>query len=310
MRKIVATIAAIVLATGFAAAQDLASVTELFNTAATSLNDGNKAAAFEQFNNALTQATALGEEGAEIVANCKDLLPKLVVSIAKDLVKDSDLDGAIAKLGEAIELAKNYNSEEALADAQELLPQVKKQKGANFLKDKDYAAAAEVFKAILADDPADGVSALRLGQSLNALGKADEAIAAFETAAANGQEANANKQIGNVYLKKAAAALKTKNYNDAVTAAVKTTEYGDNAQAWQIAGQASQLAGKNNDAIKYFEKYLEASPNAKNAGQIAYTLGALYQQNKNIAKAKEFYTKASTDPKYGAEAKKLLDALK
>lgn len=310
MRKIIATIAAIALATGFAAAQDLASVTELFNTAATSLNDGNKSAALEQFNNALTQATALGEEGNEIVANCKDILPKIVVSIAKDLVKDSELDGAIGKLGEAIELAKNYNAAEALADAQELLPQVKKQKGANLLKDKDYAGAAEVFKGIVAEDPTDGVSSLRLGQALNALGQADEAIAAFEAAAANGQEANANKQIGNVYLKKAAAALKAKKYADAVDAAVKTTEYADNAQAWQIAGQASQLAGKSNDAIKYFEKYLEASPNAKNAGQIAYTLGALYQQNKNVAKAKEFYTKASTDPKYGAEAKKLLDALK
>ena len=87
-------------------------------------------------------------------------------------------------------------------------------------------------------------------------------------------------------------------------------DFTENAQAWQIAGQASQLAGKNNDAIKYFEKYLEAAPDASNAGAIAYTVGALYQQAKNNAKAKEFYGKAVNDPKYGAEAKKMLDALK
>ena len=111
-------------------------------------------------------------------------------------------------------------------------------------------------------------------------------------------------------MKEAAADLKAKNYAAAVTAAVKANEYAANAQALQIAGQASQLAGKNNDAIKYFEQYLAAAPDASNAGSIAYTVGALYQQAKNNAKAREFYGKAVNDPKYGAEAKKMLDALK
>jgi hypothetical protein len=52
------------------------------------------------------------------------------------------------------------------------------------------------------------------------------------------------------------------------------------------------------------------APDASNAGSIAFTVGALYQQAKNNAKAKEFYGKAVNDPKYGAEAKKMLDALK
>ena len=95
-----------------------------------------------------------------------------------------------------------------------------------------------------------------------------------------------------------------------MAAAAKVNDYTENAQAWQVAGQASQAAGKNADAIKYFEKYLEAAPTASNAGAIAFTVGALYQQAKNNAKAKEFYTKASSDARYGAEAKKMLDALK
>ena len=310
MKKIIVTLATIFLALGAASAQDLAAVTELYNNAATALNDGNKTEALQMFNDVLEQAKALGEDGAELVSDCQSFIPKIITSIAKDLIKAEDYDGAVAKLGEAVEAAKNFNAEEALADAQELLPQVIKQKGASLLKAKDYAGAAEVYKGIVEANPTDGASAIRLGQALNALGNADEAIAAFEQAAANGQEATANKQISNIYLKKAAAALKAKKYADAVAAAVKTADYADNAQAWQIAGQASQLAGKTTDAINYFEKYLEASPNAKNAGQIAYTIGALYQQNENNAKAKEYYTKALSDAKYGAEAKKLLDALK
>ena len=58
------------------------------------------------------------------------------------------------------------------------------------------------------------------------------------------------------------------------------------------------------------EKYLEIAPNAGNAGQIAYTVGALYQTAKNNAKAKEYYQKAVNDPRFGEEAKKMLNALK
>ena len=119
------------------------------------------------------------------------------------------------------------------------------------------------------------------------------------------ENGNMTKKDAEVALNAVVAAIA-----DAVAAALKSCEYGESAQAYQIAAQASQLAGKNNDAITYFEKYLEISPNAKNAGQIAFTVGALYQQAKNNTKAKEYYSKAVSDPKYGAEAKKLLDALK
>ena len=106
------------------------------------------------------------------------------------------------------------------------------------------------------------------------------------------------------------ASLKAKKYADAVKDAVTSNEYVANPQALQVAGQASQLSGKNADAIKYFEQYLEAAPNAKNAGQIAYTVGALYQQAKNNAKAKEYFSKATSDPKFGADAQKALNSLK
>ena len=111
-----------------------------------------------------------------------------------------------------------------------------------------------------------------------------------------------------MYLKRSVASLKGKKYADAVKEAVAANEYAPNPQALQIAGQASQLSGKNADAIKYFEQYLEAAPTAKNAGQIAYTVGALYQNAKNNAKAKEFFQKA-VDLGY-ADAKAALSAIK
>lgn len=309
MKKLIATIAALTLALVAAWAQDLAAVTELYNSGAEAVQT-DKAAALKAFEQALEQATALGEDGAEIVANCKGIIPNIKMSLAKDLVKASKFTEAIAALQEVQEVADKYEAFDVFDEAKTLIPQVKNSMAGTLLNNKEYDAAAAAYQELLADDPNNGTVALRLGVALNGAGKAEEAKAAFEKAAANGQAATANKQLGNLYLKDAAAELKDKKYAAAVTSALKSNEYAENAQCLQIAGQASQLAGKNNDAIKYFEQYLQMAPDASNAGSIAFTVGALYQQAKNNAKAKEFYGKAVNDPKYGAEAKKMLDALK
>ena len=309
MKKILATVATLVVALGTVSAQDLAAVTDLYNSGAEAIST-DKPAALKSFEEALKLAEALGEEGQEIVTNCKNIIPNLKLSLAKDMAKDAKYDEAIAALQEVKQVAEACENFSVVDEATALIPQLKNAKAAALLKANDFEAAAAAYKEILEANPTDGSAALRLGAALNSAGKAEEAKAAFEQAAANGQAAQANKQLGTLYLKEAAAALKAKKYADAVAAAVKVNDYTENAQAWQVAGQASQLAGKNNDAIKYFEQYLEAAPNASNAGAIAYTVGALYQGAKNNAKAKEFYTKALSDAKYGAEAKKMLDALK
>ena len=310
MKKLIVTLAALAVAFGSAIAQDLAAVTEIYNAGAEAVSAGEKENALKSFEEALKLAEALGEEGQEVVANCKNIIPNLKLSLAKDLVKASKFDEAITALVEAEKVAEEYEAFSVADEAKGLVPQVKLSKANGLYKAKEYDAAAAAFQEILDADPTNGTAAFYKGAALLSAGKTEEAKAAFELAAANGQEANANKQLGNIYLKEASADLKAKKYADAVAAAVKAYELGSNAQALQLAGQASQAAGKNNDAIKYFEQYLEAAPTASNAGAIAYTVGALYQTAKNNTKAKEFYTKAASDPKYGAEAKKMLEALK
>jgi tetratricopeptide (TPR) repeat protein len=310
MKKLIVTLAALAVAFGSAFAQDLAAVTEIYNAGAEAVSAGEKDSALKSFEEALKLAEALGEEGQEVVANCKNIIPNLKLSLAKDLVKAAKFDEAVAALEEVEKVAEAYEAFSVADEAKGLVPQVKLSKANGLYKAKEFDAAAAAFQEILEADPTNGSAAFYKGAALVGAGKNEEAKAAFELAAANGQEANAKKQLGTLYLKEASADLKAKKYANAVAAAVKANEYAPNAQALQLAGQASQAAGKNNDAIKYFEQYLEAAPTASNAGAIAYTVGALYQTAKNNAKAKEFYTKAASDPKYGAEAKKMLDALK
>ena len=310
MKKILFTLAAVVLSAGMLSAQDMSQATETAKMANESLVAGNKALALTGFQEALARAAACGEEGEELVATCKGAIPNIMLSIAKDLIKEGNYDDAVGKLDEVIATAKEYGAAEVADEAATLVPQTLMAKGGDLLKDKNFTAAAETYKKALELDPENGNLALRLGQALSGAGKVDEAVAAFETAAKNGQEEMANKQISNLYLKQAAAALKGGKYADAVAAALKTNEYGENAQAFLVAGQASQKLGKNTDAIKYFEKYLEAAPTAKNAAAIAFTVAALYQKAGNKAKASEFYKKVLNDPQLGAQAKQQLDALK
>lgn len=311
MKKIISTLAALALAVGYVGAQDLTEITEMYNSGAEAIAAGDKEGALKSFEQAYELAAALGEEGAEIAENCKNVIPELNLSIAKSLVNDTKYTEAIDRIKTTISVAEKFANADILAEAKELLPKVVMQNASVLLNAKKYAEAAEAYKEVLSGDPANGLAAFRLGLALTGAGKTEEAKAALQTAAENGQQAQAYKQLANLFLKEAAADLKAKQYAKAVDAAVKVTEYdGKNSLAFQIAGQASQIQNKDNDAIKYFEKYLELAPTAKNATQIAFTVGALYQKAKNNAKAVEYFQKAVNDPAHGDKAKALINALK
>lgn len=311
MKKIISTLAALALAAGYVGAQDLTEITEMYNSGAEAIAAGDKEGALKSFEQAYELAAALGEEGAEIAENCKNVIPELNLSIAKSLVNDTKYTEAIDRIKTTISVAEKFANADILAEAKDLMPKVVMQNASVLLNAKKYTEAAEAYKEVLSGDPANGLAAFRLGLALTGAGKTEEAKAALQTAAENGQQAQAYKQLANLFLKEAAADLKAKQYAKAVDAAVKVTEYdGKNSLAFQIAGQASQILNKDNDAIKYFEKYLELAPTAKNATQIAFTVGALYQKAKNNAKAVEYFQKAVNDPALGDKAKALINALK
>ena len=311
MKKIILAISALALSLGLSA-QDLATATATYNSGAEALTMGNKTGALEYFQKALAMAESLGDEGADVVANCKNAIPSVMLSIGKELYNNKDFDGAVEKMKAAAEKAKEYGNEEVSEEIEDLLPKVlvtkvKDAADAAF-KAKDVAGAIAGYKEVLAADSTNAVSALRLGQLLSGT-NLEEAEKYLNIAAANGQEANAKQVLGTAYLKKAAAQLKGGKYADAVALAEKANEIKENAQALLIAGQASQKLGKDSNAIAFFEKYLAADPNAKNSNAIAFTVGALFQKAGNKSKALEYYQKVASDPQFGAQAKQLISAL-
>ena len=302
--------AAVAMTAGIASAQDINSVTETYNNGAMELEMGNKEAALGYFQAALTAAEELGEEGMQIADNCKNTIPVLMNSIAKDYIKAEQFDAALEQLNKTIEAAGLYGNAEVAEDAKALINQTLMAKGNDLINNKDFAGAIEVYNQIMAAEPTNAMAALRLGMAYGAAGNTEEAEKAYLIAAENGQEKNAYKQLSNLFVKKAAAVLKTKNYAQAVEFALKSNEYLENATAMKVAGTAASALQKNAEAIQYLEKYLELSPNAKDAAQMKYTIAATAQVMGDNAKAKEYYTMILADPKFGATAKQMLESIK
>jgi tetratricopeptide (TPR) repeat protein len=309
MKKIFLMLAVTAMTAFTMSAQDIAQATENYNNGAMELQMGNKDAALTYFQTALTMAEALGDEGADIVTNCKNTIPVLMASIAKDLVKAENFDGALEQLNKTLEVAESYSNADVVEDVKTLIPQVLMSKAGDMLNAKNFAGAAETYQQVVAADTTNGMAALRLGMALGALGKNAEAENAYLLAARHGQEKNAMKQLSSTYVKQAAAFLKVKKYQDAVNAALKSNEYQENATAMKVAGTAASQLKKNEDAIKYLEKYLELSPNAKDAAQMMYTIAATAQTMGNKDKAKQYYQKITSDPKFGPTAQEMLKSL-
>lgn len=309
MKRIILIATAVLFAAAAASAQDMAQATETYNNGAMALQMGDNAAALTAFQSALEQASACGEEGVDIVNNCKDIIPKIVFAIGKDFAQAKDFDNAVPQIRKAMEVANEYGNAEVAKDAAELLPQLFMQKGNALLRTKDFAGAAEAYKEVVAADAENGRAYLMLGQALEGAGSAADAEGAYLKAAELGEKADADKKLSGMYVKVAAANLKAKKYEDAVAAALKSNGFLENATAYKVAGTASSQLKKNADAVAYLEKYLSMSPNAKDANQMCYTIAALSQQLGDKAKAKEYYQKIVTDPKFGETAKQQLQTL-
>ncbi|MCR5710720.1 MAG: tetratricopeptide repeat protein [Bacteroidales bacterium] len=310
MKKIFITLLVALCSLGIAAAQDLEKATEIYNNAAAAI-ENNKAEAITLFEQALDMAGKLGDEGAEIVTQCKGIIPKLYMSLGKEKAADKELDAAIGILNKAIEAAKNFGETEIADEAAELIPQLLMAEANGLLKDKKYEEAAAAYQKVIDADPTNGNAFLRRGQALSAAGKADDAIKAFELATENGQEAAAAKQLSNIYVKKAVACQKAKDWKGALENAQKSTEYVDNANAEKIIGMSAMQLKQNKVAAEAFEAYISMTPDAvtKDAG-VVYNLGMALVGTGDNDKACGYFKQIAQDAKFGEGARYQITQLK
>ena len=309
MKRLFVAVAAFALAAGIASAQDMSAAVETFNMGAQTL-ESNKTEALAQFKSALTQFEACdAEEAAEMIAQCKKIIPQTMVSIAKEQINESKYDEALETLKEATACAEGYGQEEIAAEAKELVPTAYTRKGAALMKAKDFAGAAAAFKGAVTLDPADGQTQLLYGQALMQAGDNDTAVTALEAAAANGKEDQAKKLLSNLFLKEGMALVKANKSAEAITALEKANSYVESANAYKLIASANTKLGKSKAAIEAYKKYLDVDPNAKDAADVMFTIAATAQKAGDKATATEYYKKLA-GTKYAKQAEDQLKVLK
>ncbi|MBO4585151.1 MAG: tetratricopeptide repeat protein [Bacteroidales bacterium] len=308
MKRLFVAIAALALSSALASAQDYNAGIEAFNAGATAL-ETSKTEALANFRAALAQFEACEEEeAAEQVSKCKEIIPGIILSIAKEQINGSEYDAAVGTLAEATSVATEYGAENVVAEAAELLPNVYMRKGSSLIKAKEFAGAVEAFKEVIKLSPEDGQAYLLLGQATLQTGDMDGAIAALKNAAQFGQEAKANKLLSTTFLKKGQALFKAGKNDDAIAALQESNSYAESANAYKLIAAALTKSGKAKEAIDAYKKYLEVDPNAKDAADVMFTIAASAQKAGDKATAKEYYQKLA-GTKYAAQAEAQLKTL-
>ena len=309
MKKIFVTIMVALCTMGIVAAQDLEKATEIYNNAAAAI-DNSKAEAISLFEQALEMAGQLGDEGAEIAAQCKGIIPKLYMALGKELAAAKDSENAVEKLKKAAETARSFGDEAIAEEAETLIPQIMMAEANGLLNAKDYEGAVAAYQKVIDAEPTNGQAHLRKGQALAGLGKADDAIKAFLLASENGEEETAAKQLSNTYVKKAVACQKAKDMKGALENAQKSTQYVDNPNAEKIIGISALSLKQNKVAAEAFEAYLSMSPDAKDKNQIIYQLGTALVATGDNAKACGYFKQIAQDAKFGEAARYQITTLK
>ena len=319
MKKLFISLIIAVCAMGVSNAQDLEKVTEMYNAAANALGMGSKADALAQFETVLTAANALGESGAAVAKNCKDVIPQLYISVAKGLANENNIAGAIEKLEKAVVTGKEYNDTMTVDEATGLIATLKSNqlmKSANELFNaKKFAEAAAAYKEIAAVDPTNATAILRQGMSLSSAGDLDGAIECLTTSLEKfeGNESQltlVKKQLANTFLKKANNSLKAKDFMAALEDALKSAEYGNTANAQKIIGTAASQLKQNKIAAEAFESYLALKPNASDKVQTIYQLGTAYMSLGDNSKACSYFKEIAQDEKFGEAARYQITQLK
>lgn len=308
MKKIVIALAALALTAGIASAQDINAALETYNNAL-AIIDTDKAAALDGLKEALTLGEALGEEGAELVANCKSAIPSVMVSIAKSQINEGEFDTALATLADAETVAKEYENDDVAAEIPDLLVNIYNRRGSKAYNEKNFEAAIADLTKVIEANPEDGKTLLKVAVANRALGNMDESLEAFKQAAANGMEKQANPQIANIYKKNAITAQKAGKLSEAVEALAASTEYVKDAGTFKTIGNLYTKLNKLTDAVNAYKQYLEISPSAADADDVKYTIADLARRGGDKATAKEYYNQLLSNATYAAEAKKQLGAL-
>ena len=251
MKKIFLVFATMMMSAFLAFAQDAETAASVYNTGVEAYGNGELEQALEAFKKAYTLAQDSADD-ADIVAQCKNLIPTIAYSLVVKNYNNSAYKDCVEQLPEVIATAKELGNDETAAKAENLLKEAT-YNYAKELEDSDLALARETL------------------HQLEELGDVDRAKSRLAHIAIK-EATEAQKEAAAA---KADPAKKKAAYEKMYGFAQEALSYEESAKAVKLLAASARGLEKWDEALEKYQKYLELSPDAKDAENIKKIITSL-----------------------------------
>jgi tetratricopeptide (TPR) repeat protein len=305
------------LSLGCLNAQDIGEAIELYNNGIRAFQESQLTQAISNVEQALQIAVTIqdDEDALTLKTNCEKIIPQLYFSQAKQLINNKAYVEALQILDKTKELAEKYSDDEVQISVEDLMPQVYTAKGAADIEAGNTGEGIAAYRKALTLDENNSTLHLRIALAQLKVNDEAGAIAAFDQIIAmeNAKPAdiaNAQKQAGVIFLKRAVAAQASKKWNEVYENAQKAAGYDNtNMQAFRLTGISAVELKRWKDAAAACETVMEADSNAKDKNNTIYRLDTAYENQNKKAKACSYYKQLVGDANYKAFAEQKVKEL-
>jgi predicted Zn-dependent protease len=292
-----------------ASGQTLDDFREAYNNGVNAQQANNLDEAIANFNKCIEIYSQLGTydslEAEDIIIMVESNMPALYYKVAMELYNEKNLDGAIEKFEETIEVADKYNDPGLSAKASKVVPQLYYMRAGNKYNGNDFEGAlADYDKAIEIDpeyDKAYYMKSLIYKKQENEEAFLEATRKAIEFGAKANNESvvnNAKESAGKYFLIKGNEAKEDEQYEDAKKYIKLALEFNnEDPVSYYILASVNNLTGNYDGAIESAKSALayEADDPVQKA-KIYYELANALKEKGENEKACDAYKKAA----YGA----------
>jgi len=289
--------------------QTLDDFREAYNNGVNAQQANNLDEAIAHFNKCIEIYSQLGTsdslEAEDIIFIVESNMPALYYKVAMELYNEKNLDGAIEKFEETVEVADKYNDPGLSAKASKVVPQLYYMRAGNKYNDNDFEGAlADYDKAIALDpeyDKAYYMKSLIYKKQENEEAFLEATRKAIEFGAKANNESvvnNAKESAGKYFLIKGNEAKEAEKYEDAKKYVKLALEFNnEDPVSYYILASVDNLTGNYDEAIESAKSALayEADDPVQKA-RIYYELANAHKEKGENEKACDAYKKAT----YGA----------
>lgn len=283
-----------------AGAQSAQNVAEKMTAAGELINDKKFVESIPLLEEAINLGLDAGdEESMTMVAQAKQLLPKMYLQKGVGEVRGSQFDAALASLEKAEDLADLEGDTQTQRQASRLVSNIYMQQGIESFNAKDFNKAIESFQKGNDRDPSNIQLAYYTAKSYAELNDLDQAMELYQKVIAAGsansryakEAADAKTDMDTYLLVAASEAAKAGD----MESLVKYVEaIPDNADAGLILVQTANNRKLYDTVIANGSAAYEAQTDAGKKSEIAYLMGIAYQNKGNNARSIEWLKRVTS----------------